>query len=253
MLSVPLMISSCSDDNLTNSPLDTQEEVLEQRSTGCAIDLEDLDCGTINTLLLTDFEHPHYPGCEFQISVPFVNCPFGAAFSGNYVGDYQITSHNCPQYVLDLQAAAASGDAALISFVQAFSLPVMGEISFQVALLDGQNSLICGDESFVVTWVKSQCTAVCVTEYGDGITSHRTFNCANTGCCYTTTEICINEENEVETTITRVPTQLPANCGGGSPLVPAGPFGVVGNPTLPGDGIPNNCTYITKCEFTCID
>ncbi len=222
-----------------------------QRSTGCAVNLGDLDCGAVDTLILTDFEHPDYPGCTFQISVPYVNCFAGAGFFGNFAGNYQIIGHDCPQYVVDLQAAAALGDDDLIAFVETFSVAVLSETTFQIALLDDGNSLICGQESFVVTWVKSQCTAVCVTDYGDGLTSHRTFNCANTGCCYTTTEICINDENELETIITRIPTQLPANCGGGSPLVSTGPGGV----QAPGGGTSQSpgftCTYITKCQFTC--
>jgi hypothetical protein len=235
------------------APQDTQEEALSQRSTGCAIDLGILDCPPIHTLELLDYVHPDYPDCLFDIEVDWVNCEGSGGFSGVYAGNYRIVSHNCPQYVADLLAAQQQGDAALIDFTTVFSGPVTDQLAFRLSLLNLDNDFNCNGSNFTVTWTRSQCTAVCVTEYDDGITSHRIFNCANTGCCYTTTELCIDDGGGLVVNTTRTPTQSPANCGGGSPLVPAGPFGVIGNPTLPGDGIPSNCTYITKCEFTCID
>lgn len=231
-----------------------QDEELKIRSTGCAIDISTLDCPPINTLNVTGFMHRDYPGCSFDIAVQYVVCdPPQNGFDGLYADNYYITGHNCPQYQADLQASALQGDAALIAFVEDFSGPVLEELVFQLSLLDPNNSFDCNGENFTVNWVKSQCTAVCINDYGE-FSSHRTFNCANTGCCFSVSELCIDDDGVPEVITISLPTQQPANCNDGSPLTPAsGPGGLMSDPGQGsgGDGPSVRCTYITDCQFTC--
>jgi hypothetical protein len=89
---------------------------------------------------------PEYPHCIFEISLDYYVCgtgPVGGSVA-IHVGDFEILSHNCQDFVDDQQDALANGDEAEfnISFNQSIWRQVTSNIINGTGILPGVNSII---------------------------------------------------------------------------------------------------------------
>ena len=243
------MFISCQDSQKVS--FDGDEQSLELRSE-CDGDLSQQEfCGEIKWREINNYQHPFYPGCTFNISVPYLECT-GAIDLGIFIGQYIMNSHDCEQYQNDLLNAMNPDEEAMIEFRTNLDVEVEEDLGPMLAWSFARGRFDCSTNSIkknAFVFQSAQCKATCKRQIDENLNGHNTINCASTNCCSKRFYVCYDYELNDYVVTSYI---LNANGGGTCSDInfPQGPAVTIG-----GDPVElptaNNCTYITTCSYTC--
>ncbi len=228
-------ISSCSQPVELSEKIEIEKTELRNivLGPGCGANILD-QCvpPNVTTLPFTLNNVDGYPGCSFEVSVTLSECSSGS-FIMTYVGDFFLTTYNCPQYTIDLQNAINAGGTVLTDFILNFEKKLYNAFEIHYFNL---NPLNCGSgQNRFFNWYLDACKQYCLRyiQSENQLIQTRGLSCG-TGCCLRQSNLCKDPiTGQIrQTTFYNLINQ--ANCGTIYP-----DFGLI------------KCDAISLCALTC--
>ncbi|MBK7096774.1 MAG: hypothetical protein IPH57_17545 [Saprospiraceae bacterium] len=163
----------CTKDEATKSEL-KGSKIEYRTSNPCAPDLgNNPNCDSVSFDYFVSI--PMYPGCQFRVQFLYWECIDGLGNIAYHLSDYQIISHDCPQYNTDLQNAMNNGTINIFNI--AFGKQIWNAIT--VLLLNSTSPSL---GAITLEYYVASCAKECYWKSRTGFWLGKRYSCGE-NCC----------------------------------------------------------------------